>query len=162
VVAEPSVAELYASSYRRLVGVVSLVAGGPGEAEECVQEAFVRLLERWPVVSRYDDPEAWVRLVAIRMLSNRTRQARNAVRAVRRHGTPGAAPAPNGDGLDVAAALRRLPVGQRQVLVLHHLIGLSVLEVADALQLPSGTVKSRLSRGRAALLPLLREEISHA
>jgi RNA polymerase sigma-70 factor (ECF subfamily) len=48
-------------------------------------------------------------------------------------------------------ALRELPVAQRQVLVLHHLVGLPVAEVAHELRLPVGTVKTRLARGRRAL-----------
>jgi predicted RNA polymerase sigma factor len=44
------VEELYAGSYARLVGVVALVAGSREEAEEVVQEAFVRLLPHWPRV----------------------------------------------------------------------------------------------------------------
>ena len=55
------------------------------------------------------------------------------------------------DAVDLYRALRALPVGQRQVLVLHHLAGLPVAEVAAELGLPAGTVKARLSRGRAAL-----------
>jgi RNA polymerase sigma-70 factor (ECF subfamily) len=55
------------------------------------------------------------------------------------------------DLLDLAAALRVIPVTQRQVIVLHHLVGLPVDEVAQQLRLPVGTVKSRLGRGRRAL-----------
>ena len=55
------------------------------------------------------------------------------------------------DAIDLYRALRALPFGQRQVLVLHHLAGLPVAEVAAELGLPTGTVKARLSRGRAAL-----------
>jgi RNA polymerase sigma-70 factor (ECF subfamily) len=45
------------------------------------------------------------------------------------------------------------------MLVLHHCVGLPVEEVAAELSVSVGTVKSRLSRGRAALAPLLREEL---
>jgi RNA polymerase sigma factor (sigma-70 family) len=55
------------------------------------------------------------------------------------------------DLLDLYTALRGLPAGQRQAVVLHHLVGLPVEEVASQLNLPVGTVKSRLTRGRAAL-----------
>lgn len=154
-------AELYAGSYRRLVGVVTLAAGSRAEAEEAVQEAFLRLLPRWATVRRYEDPEAWVRLVAFRLLSNRRRAARSALRALVRLGAPPAVAPADGDRLDVAAALATLPLGQRQALVLHHLLGLPVEQVADALGVAVGTVKSRLSRGRAALVPLL-EEVSRA
>lgn len=157
-----AVAELYAASCRRLVGIVTLAAGSRAEAEECVQEAFIRLLARWQQVSAYDDPEAWVRAVAFRLLSNRRRKARNGLRAVLRHGTPDNAQAPTGDRVDVLRALQQLPLGQRQVVVLHYLSGLAVDEVAQALEIPAGTVKSRLSRARDTLAPLLREETFHA
>jgi RNA polymerase sigma-70 factor (ECF subfamily) len=55
------------------------------------------------------------------------------------------------DSLDLYQALRGRPPGQRQAVVLHHLVGLPVEEVASQLNVPVGTVKSRLTRGRAAL-----------
>ena len=59
------------------------------------------------------------------------------------------------------AALRQLPDSQREVLALHYLADLPVLEVAELLGVPEGTVKSRLMRGREALAALLSEEESH-
>jgi RNA polymerase sigma-70 factor (ECF subfamily) len=159
---EDAVAELYAASCTRLVGIVTLAAGSRAEAEECVQEAFIQLLGRWQQVSRYDDPEAWIRAVAFRLLSNRRRKARNGVRAVLRHGTPDDAQAPTGDRIDVMRALQQLRVDQRQVVVLHYLSGMSINEVAKALHVAPGTIKSRLSRARDTLAPLLREETFHA
>ena len=55
------------------------------------------------------------------------------------------------------AALRKLPVSQRETVALHHLADLTVAEVALTLGVPEGTVKARLSRGRAALAVLLEE-----
>ncbi len=52
-------------------------------------------------------------------------------------------------------ALRSLPEAQRRALVLHHLAGFTVAEIAAQERCPEGTVKARLSRGRAALVPLL-------
>ena len=160
--ARDAVGALYAGCAPRLVGVLTLAAGSRAEAEECVQEAFLRLLGRWGQVASYDDPEAWVRAVAFRLLSNRRRKARNGVRALLRHGAPADEVAPGSDRVDVLRALQSLPLHQRQVVVLHHLVGLPVDEVAATLGIAAGTVKSRLSRGRAALEPLLREETSHA
>ena len=54
-------------------------------------------------------------------------------------------------------ALRRLPEAQREAIALHHLADLPVHEVAATLGVPTGTVKARLSRGRAALATLLTE-----
>ena len=59
--------------------------------------------------------------------------------------------------LDVEAALSTLPVEQRSALVLVDMYGWSVEEAAQVLECPVGTVKSRCARGRARLLPLLRE-----
>ena len=147
----------YAASYGRLVGVVGLVAGDRHEAEEAVQDAFARLLGRWDHVSRYDDPEAWVRKVALGFVSNRRRKVSRGIRAFARHGAPADVPAPSGDAVDLQRALERLPRAEREALVLQDL-GLSVAQIADQVGAPTGTVKARLSRGRAALAPLLREE----
>ena len=156
---EPAgVAELYAVSYARLVGVVGAVAQDRDLAEEAVQDAFVRLIGRWDRVARYDDPEAWVRRVAFGIVSNRRRKLRNGWRAARRHGAPPDVPAPSGDRVDVGRALVLLPLAQRQVVVLQDL-GLGISDIAQELGIPAGTVKSRLSRARAALAPLLREEV---
>ncbi len=161
--ADGAVRELYERAYLRLVGVVAVAAAGNrGEAEDVVQEAFARLLRQSTRIADYDDPEAWVRMVAFRVLSNRRRKVRNGLRAVLRHGPSLDVEPPTGDRIDVSAALRQLSDGQRQVVVLHHLVGLEVAEVATALALPIGTVKSRLSRARAALAPLLAEEEAHA
>ena len=58
-------------------------------------------------------------------------------------------------------ALRRLPEAQREAVALHHLADLPVVEIADLLGVPEGTVKSRLMRGREALAALLSEEEGH-
>jgi RNA polymerase sigma-70 factor, ECF subfamily len=62
--------------------------------------------------------------------------------------------------LDLRDALAALPLGQRQVIVLHHLVGLPVEEVARELRLATGTVKSRLARGRAAMAGTLQPDRS--
>jgi RNA polymerase sigma-70 factor (ECF subfamily) len=151
--------DLYGASYARLVAVVGAIAGSRHDAEEAVQEAFVRLIGKWSTVGAYDDPEAWVRRVALGVLANRRRKVRNGLRALWRYGRSPDGDAPTGDGVDVRRALVALTEGQRAVIVLHHYVGLSVEEVAGELNLPVGTVKSRLSRARAALAPMLREGI---
>ena len=72
-----SLQDLYEVAYPRLVGVVGAVARDRHEAEEAVQDAFVRLMGCWDAVSRYDDPKAWVRKAALGFLSNRRRKTRN-------------------------------------------------------------------------------------
>lgn len=157
----PELEELYAAAYDRLVSVVAAVAGDRHDGEEAVQDAFVRLLGQWDRVSRYDDPEAWLRKVALGFVSNRRRKVRNGLRALLRTGpTYEALPGPGGDAVDVRRALLQLPHAQREVLVLHYFVGLDGPQIARQLELPLGTVKARLSRARRALAPALVEEMN--
>ncbi|WP_306102524.1 sigma factor-like helix-turn-helix DNA-binding protein, partial [Streptomyces acidiscabies] len=64
---------------------------------------------------------------------------------------PETAPGPGPDRTVLVAALRQLPTPQRMAIVLHHLCDLSVEQVASETGAPVGTVKARLSRGRATL-----------
>jgi RNA polymerase sigma-70 factor (ECF subfamily) len=154
---ERSLAEFYAATYARLVGIVGAVGGDAQEAEEAVQDAFVRLIGRWPSVSTYDDPEAWVRKVALGKLSNRRRKVRNGWSALRRERHAVSTPGPDPLGVDLKRALAALPQEQRAVVVLRQL-GLELAAIASELDVPVGTVKSRLNRARAALAPRLRED----
>lgn len=63
--------------------------------------------------------------------------------------------------MDLTRALRQLPVGRRQAIVMHHPLGLPVPDIADAPHVAPGTVKSRLGRARDALAGLPREETHH-
>lgn len=157
-VEDDEVAELYAAACPRLVGLLTVIGGSRADAEEVAQEAFVRLLERWPKVRAYDDPEAWVRTVAVRMLISRLRRRSTAAVGLRRLAarTQPACPPVDSDR-DLAAALATLPVGHRAVVLLHHMYDLPVDEVAARLRIPVGTVKSRLSRARAVLAPILED-----
>jgi len=148
-VATTDFTDLYASSFARLVGQVTVVTADRDGAEEAVQEAFGRLWKRWETVGTYDRPEAWVRRVAINLAISRWRR----VRRLRPLGDrPGVAR--EDDPVlrhDVQRALRTLPVRQRYALLLHHVVGLPVADVAREMGAPEGTVKSWLSRGREAL-----------
>lgn len=150
------VRELYVASYARLVRVLAVAAGDRAEAEDVVQEAFARLVPRWSLIAEYDDPEAWVRKVAFRLLSKRARRMRR--RFSDHHLDVAAAGVEPETGVDVERALRMLPLAQRQVVVLHYLLDLPVTAVAAELGVAEGTVKSRLSRARATLAALLGEE----
>jgi len=143
-------AEFYVSAYPRVLRVVSAMADGVEDAEGCVQDAFVQLLPRWRRVQWYDDPEAWVRQVAVRRLISSHRRRQVAARALPRLAQTDVAPEPDGDRVDIDGVLARLTPDARAVLVLHHGLGMPLPEVADVLGVPVGTVKSRLHRARAA------------
>jgi RNA polymerase sigma-70 factor (ECF subfamily) len=143
--------DFYHGCARRLTSHVHAMAGSLAEAEDVVQEAFTKAWQHWDKISRYGDPEAWVRTVAFHIQVSRWRKARNRLRAHRRHGLPGNEPALSPDYVAIVTALRKITVGQRQAIVLHYLVGLSVEEVAGETGVAVGTVKARLSRGRQAL-----------
>src|SRR6266540_1797972 len=65
----------YAATYDRLVGQLLVVTGSLQEAEDLVQEAFVRACGRWPHLRDYDLPEAWVRRVALNLAASGLRRA---------------------------------------------------------------------------------------
>ena len=153
--ARASFEDFYAATVDRLLGHLFLVTGDLHAAEEIVQEAFTRASLRWTHLRDYDVPEAWVRRVAMNLAAERARRLRRRTRAILRAGPPPHVPQVSVEALDLLEALRALPIRQRQVLVLHHLVGMPVDEVAQTLALPSGTVKSALARGRRALAVLL-------
>ncbi|SDZ65143.1 RNA polymerase sigma-70 factor, ECF subfamily [Asanoa ishikariensis] len=150
--------DLYVASYQRLVLQLYPVTGDLGEAQEVVQEAFVKLLAAPSQVSTLGNPEAWLRTAAVNLARTRRRRGKVLQRLLGRAGTrstdvPGASP----DHVALMAALLTLPTGQREAIALHYLADLPITEVADLLKVSAGTVKSRLSRGRTALSRLLRE-----
>ncbi|GAA3738929.1 SigE family RNA polymerase sigma factor [Micromonospora maritima] len=147
--------EFYRGSRQRLLGFVYVLTGNLAEAQDAVQEAYIRAWQRWSTVRGYDDPEAWLRVVASRIAVSRWRSLRSRARAYLRHGAEDSVPGPNTDTVEVVAALRRLPEEQRVAIALYYLVGMPVAEVARATEAPVGTVKARLSRGRAALAELL-------
>jgi RNA polymerase sigma-70 factor (ECF subfamily) len=149
--------DFYTATVRRLISQVHVMTGDLAEAEDSVQEAFARAWLRWGRVSRYADPEAWVRTVAFRISVSSWRKAVNRTSAHRRGGAGADLPGLSPDYVAIVAALRQIPFEQRQAIVLHHLAGLSVEDIARQHKLPVNTVKARLARGRRALQPLLSD-----
>lgn len=154
-----AVGEVYAGSYRRLVVQLYAVTGDLGEAQEAVQEAFVRVLCDPGRLAGLANPESWLRRVAVNVARSRYRRRRLLDTLLRRVGPPAATPDLSPDHVMLMAALRRLPRGQRDALALHYLADLPVEEVARTLDVSVGTVKSRLARGRAALATDLTEPV---
>ncbi len=163
---EEFVQEVYGASYRRLVGQLYAVCGDLPTAEDIVQEAFVRAVAHARTFRKTDNPEAWLRRVALNVHHSRWRR-------MKRHAglTARITPRPeteygyelSPDHVALVRALAELPSAQREAVVLHHVADLPVHEIAASLGVPSGTVKARLVRGRAALATALaeREEGHH-
>lgn len=148
----------YASAFPRLVGQLFAMTGDHGEAQDVVQEAFVRAWDRRGDFLADEAPEAWIRTVATRLAVSRWRRARRWLELVRRTPPQADTPGPGPEHAALVEALRQLPEAQRIAIVLHHLCDLSVEQVASETGAPVGTVKARLSRGRAALAGHLGEK----
>jgi len=162
VVTETWFSELYRGSYRRLMLTGYAMTGDLGVAEEITQEAFTVAYGRRGRVLRLDNPEAWLRTVVVNLARRRHRRSTMADRLLRRQSAePPPADLPIGEHVDLHVAIRRLDEDLRSVLVLYYLADLPVDEVSAILDVPVGTVKSRLARARNALAARLGTEVDH-
>ena len=155
----------YNATWPRTVACAYAMTGDLGEAEDLAQEAYSRAWPRWSSLTEYEDPGAWVRHVATRLAVSRWRRTRTAAGFLARSRSPEPVAPPSEATAALVEALKQLPEAQRRAVVLHHLGELPVVEIARIERCPEGTVKARLSRGRAALATLLAPkdgEHSHA
>jgi RNA polymerase sigma-70 factor (sigma-E family) len=155
--------DLYAATYQRLVVQMYAICGDLRDAEDAVQEAFVTVLRKRSGLTGIDNPEGWVRTVAFNRLRGGWRHAAVVRRYQHRVPGPQAALDVGPEHVAVVSALAQVDRDQREVVVLHYLADLGTAAIAAELGIPEGTVKSRLSRARARLAPLLdeNEEVRH-
>ncbi|MEH1125892.1 RNA polymerase sigma factor [Micromonospora sp. CPCC 206061] len=150
---EEAMGELYHACYRRLVAQAYAFTTDLSEAQDVVQEAFARALARPGALADIDNPEAWLRTVAINLIRRRWRRRKllDTILLRDRPITRVVEAAPGPERTDLRTALAAIGAAYREVIVLHYFADLPVEEVAEVLAIPVGTVKSRLARGRAAL-----------
>jgi RNA polymerase sigma-70 factor (ECF subfamily) len=159
--------DIYAASASRLVAQLYGITGDFAEAQDAVQEAFAKALARPSRLRGVDNPEAWLRRVAMNVARSRHRRRMLFDRIVRsgRLRPVDTVPAISPDHVALVAALQRLPRATRETVVLHHIGDLPVLEVATVLGCSVESVKTRLVRGRRALAEHLQDterEKNHA
>jgi RNA polymerase sigma-70 factor (ECF subfamily) len=144
--------DFYRASSRRLLRYAFGLTGDLADAQDLVQEAYVRAWQRWRKLGGYESIETWLRLVVTRLATDRWR--RLGVRRAYLARTPagGVVPPPSEETVLVLTALREVPLAQRRALVMHYLLDLPIDEIARETGVAIGTVKSWLSRGRGALL----------
>ena len=152
----------YAGSSRRVLGQMYAMTGNRAEAEDAVAEAYLKAWDRWDTVRDCDSPEAWVRRVASRIAVSSWRKAVNRLKAHHRDAIDQQVDGLSPDHVALVHALRQIPADQRRVIVLHHLVGLSVGEIAHEVGAPTGTVKARLARGRKAMAGHLNDTGDYA
>ena len=125
-------------------------------AVDAVDEAMARAYERWGEVGPMANPAGWVFRVAVNF--GRNRQRHRLVELRKRMPPPSVSWPQDAADPAMARALARLPLEQRAVVVLRYHLDYSLAEVAVALGVAEGTVKSRLHRALRRLEELLEEK----
>lgn len=150
----------------RLLGVARRI-GSPQDAEDSVQAAYHALLRRGDL-PQDANVTAWLVTATVRIAYRRKAVDRREAALAERLARPGAAEGPSAraerreeDAL-VRRAVHRLPARYRDAMVLHHLEGLPIADVARLLDVPEATAKTRVQRGRALLRWRLAPAFAHA
>jgi RNA polymerase sigma-70 factor, ECF subfamily len=141
-------AELYTRHFRAVYRVAFLICRDAGTAEDIAQETFLAAIRNLDRFDRSRPLRPWLAQIA----SNRAVDwLRARARRPEESAVEASAAAHVGDARDLAAVIGRLPPEQRQVVALRYLMEMTPGEIAGALDLPRGTVNSRLRRGLDAL-----------
>jgi RNA polymerase sigma-70 factor (ECF subfamily) len=149
--------------YDRIFGLCRRMTGNDADAADAAQEALVALVRGLPRFDGRSTFATWAYRVATNACLDELRRRQRRPdpsetgtdgEVAPEAGEPGVADAVS-DRLDIDAALGRLPVDFRTVVVLRDQLGMDYAAIAETLDIPVGTVRSRLARGRGALSDLL-------
>jgi len=150
--------EFFARYRHRLFTALCLTTGDRHEAEEITQDAFVRVLERWPAVSEMDDPGGYLFVTGMNLFRRRSRRSKfTAVLPV---------PRPTADNVfdavddrDVLVrALRALPPRQRAAIVMTAILDIPSHEAAKVLWINDATVRTLAAQARAQMRLTIGDE----
>ena len=143
----------YGREYRGLVALASSLIGDRSMAEDIAQDALLVALRRWDEVGALESPLAWVRRVVSYKSVSLIRRRVAELRALTRVGSLAErrAEAPESDA-DFWVLVRSLPRRQAQVVALHYVCDMSVVEMAETLGCKEGSVKASLFKARQHLL----------
>ena len=138
--------QFYAARGPSLVRALYLATGDLERAEACVQEAFIRAWKGWRKLES-NDPVGWVRTVAWRLAIDDWRRTQRFADAIRRV-VPAPASEPEEAALMARGLLQLMTVDHAAVAMLYYVDDLAIADIATILDVPEGTIKSRLSTAR--------------
>jgi RNA polymerase sigma-70 factor (sigma-E family) len=150
--------EYASANLPRLHRTAYLLCGDPHRADDIVQSTLTSLFVHWKKAGAADNLDAYVHRIMVRRFLDELRRSWSKVllwAEAPERATPEDETVENRDV--VLAALRRLPKGQRAVLVLRYIADLSVEETAQALNCSTGNVKSQSARGLATLRAVMTD-----
>jgi RNA polymerase sigma-70 factor (sigma-E family) len=155
--ADEAVTRLFRAHYRTLVRLAALLTGDPGRAEELAQDAYVELHVRWRQLRDTDKALAYLRQSVVNRSRSTLRHRQVSQRYAQSQPPPPAVPSAEHGALELLEhagmleALRALPRRQREALILRYYLDLSEAEIAEAMGVSRGAVKSHSARGLSAL-----------
>ena len=147
--------------------LTSAILGNEADARDAAQETFVAAWRQLPRLRESERLDAWLQRIAVNAarMTLRARGRRrireipsSTVAAMADRAVDAGGRSERDDAAILHAALATLPVEQRSILVLHHLEGRSVVELAAMFEIPVGTAKSRLFASRRALAAAIAGE----
>jgi RNA polymerase sigma-70 factor (ECF subfamily) len=134
----------FEDNYQRLVAQLFAITLNSGEAHEVVQDAYSRAWRQWATIGRLRDPAEWIRRVAVRSTIRSWRRQLARIGFGRPQPIDDDAVEPRTAVL--LSALARLSIGERRAIVLHHMVGWSIAEIAVVERSSPGSVSVRLAR----------------
>jgi RNA polymerase sigma-70 factor (ECF subfamily) len=159
---EGAFAQIVEASAGRFIAVAQRILHDPVLAEEATQQALVRI---WRYLPGLRDParfDAWSYRLLVKacFTESRGRSRRRLIDSLQREERSAVSDGVDGlaDRDQLGRALRRISVDHRAVLVLHYYLDLQLEEVAEVLDVPIGTVYSRLNRAHQALRGVLEAD----
>jgi RNA polymerase sigma-70 factor (ECF subfamily) len=145
--------DFFARHHEQMVRALTLAIGDVELGRDAAAEGFARALERWTQVSRYANPTGWVYRVGLNWARSRRRKFRREHAGMRL--AEHAAPESHASDIQLVAALGALSIDHRTVVVGRYYLDWSEAQLAEALDIAPGTVKSRLSRALTQLANLM-------
>jgi RNA polymerase sigma-70 factor (ECF subfamily) len=142
---------LYRQHVSRIHSLVRRMVGGEGDADELTQDVFVRAWQRLSTFRGEAAFGTWLHRLAVNLVLNWQKGESRGRKLFDADSDPDQSPARRVAGdqaMDLEDALKRLPPGARQVLVLHDVEGFRHEEIASLLGVTTGTTKAQLHRAR--------------
>jgi RNA polymerase sigma-70 factor, ECF subfamily len=145
-----------------LFAVAYRILRDTGLAEDALQNALVASWRQLPHLRDTDRFEAWIHRILVHACYAESRRSRQFATNIRVLELPGSAtPDPShtiADRDELERAFRQIPLDQRAVFVLHHYLGLPLVEVAETLGIPAGTARSRLHYATRSLRTVMTSD----
>lgn len=144
----------FTTHHGEMVRALTLTLDDADLGRDAAAEGFARALQKWSKVASYDNPSGWVYRVGLNWARSWWRRTRREHLGVSFDSPASASPQRD---TDLQHALRQLSADHRTVVVGRYYLDFSEAQLADALDIAPGTVKSRLSRALAQLAELMED-----